>query len=353
MADKTVLITCVGGYYAYDTVRALRMDEELQLRVVGVDATPDVVNRHFVDAFHPVPMASEDPPGFVEAMLDICRRESVDVLIPGADEEALALAPVKDRFLEEGTTCAVQDAGTLELMGDKFGLFEDLSQRGIPLPEYDSVSTASDLAQAAERLGYPERKVILKPGRGARGLVLVDAGESEYSHSSEARGYDVGSVDIVAEQLAGRGNDLGMMAMEYLPGDIFDVDCVADAGDTICMVPRRRLADTPWSRGVEGHRIERHQEMERITGEIAKALSLSFAFDCDFGTTASGEPGLLEVNPRWSGSVAAGLAAGVNVPVILVRTILGLPLPEIDVRPGARVVPVTRMGFPDANNGEE
>ena len=350
--NLNVLITCVGGFFALDTIETLRLDKELKVRVVGVDANPEVGNRFFVDSFHAVPLASENPDEFVAALLDICKGESVDIVISGADEEVLALSRVKKTFLDAGVRCAVEDTDKVELTRDKFRLFQHLSKSGIPLPRFAGVCSAEDIAVQANQLGYPDRRVILKPrtGRGARGLIVLDSNVSEFTDSSEARGYGIGNLDATTEKLRGEAGPLGLMAMEYLPGPIYDVDCVATEGIPLCIVPRRRLWDTPFSRGIEGHEIVRNSEMERTTQRIAETLSLNYAFDCDFGTTEDGRPGLLEINPRWSGSVAAALAGGINIPSLLVRSMLGLPAPTVRLRVGARVFPVTRMAFPDKVN---
>ena len=178
-------------------------------------------------------------------------------------------------------------------------------------------------------------------------MIVVDADAHEFSTGTEALGYGIGDVRRVEEYINTQKNGPALMAMEFLPGDIYDVDCVATEGVPICVVPRRRLWDTPFSRGVEGHKIVRNEEMEQMTARVAEIFSLSYVFDCDFGTTADGRPGLLEVNPRWSGSVAAGLAGGVNVPTVLIRSMVGLPLPNTELKTGGKAVPVTRMVFQD------
>lgn len=355
MSTLNVLITCVGGVFSLDTIRALRLDTDLNVRVIGVDADPGVVNRWFVDSFHQVPNASTDPEAFADALMEVCQGESVDVVVPGADEEVYALSRVKKAFLDAGVKCAAEDWDKVALMRDKVQFFKRLSQSNIPLPKFATASTPQDIATAVPQLGYPGRRVILKPrtGRGARGLIVIDSEVDEYTTGSEARGYAIGNLDRVTENLSEVGGDLGLMAMEYLPGAIFDVDCVARDGVPLCIVPRRRLWDTPFSRGVEGHQIERNQEIERLTEQITAALSLNYVFDCDFGTTADGRPGLLELNPRWSGSVAAGLAGGVNVPGLLVRSMMGLPVPAVDLRFGGKAFPVTRMAFATSDSRQE
>jgi carbamoyl-phosphate synthase large subunit len=292
-------------------------------------------------------LASTDPDGFVSELLEVCRKESIEIVLPGADEEVWALSRVKDKFLASGVKCAVQDSETVEIIRDKVRFFEMASQAGVSVPGFAAISSAQEFVQVAGRLGYPEQRVVLKPrtGRGARGVIIVDADAADHTVIQEARGFELGKLDQIAERLDRQEGPLELMAMEFLPGKIYDVDCFADEGVPICIVPRRRLWGTPFSRGVEGHEIVRDEEMERVTGTIAETLSLSYVFDCDFGTTADGRPGLLEINPRWSGSVTAAIAGGVNLPSLLVRSMAGLPVPTPELRTGVKVFPVTRMAF--------
>ena len=347
MSKINVLLTCIGGFFALDIVDALLLDRTLDVRVVGVDGDPTVMNRHFLDTFHQVPLASTNPDDFVSELLDICRRDSIDIVLPGADEEVWALSRVREEFLDIGVQCAVQDGDTVDLIRDKVRFFEKASQAGVPLPEFAAVASAQEVIQVAEQLGYPDRRVVLKPrtGRGARGVIIVDPDAGDHTVIQEARGFELGKLEEIADRLSRKEGPLELMAMEFLPGDIYDVDCFADEGVPICVIPRRRLWGTPFSRGVEGHEIVRNEEMERVARIIAETLSLSYVFDCDFGTTADGRPGLLEINPRWSGSVTAAIAGGVNLPSLLVRSMSGLPVPTPELQTGVQVFPVTRMAF--------
>jgi predicted ATP-grasp superfamily ATP-dependent carboligase len=65
----------------------------------------------------------------------------------------------------------------------------------------------------------------------------------------------------------------------------------------------------------------------------------------DFGTRDDGSHGLLEVNPRISGSVASGMSAGVNVLSLLLHLVKGMDLPDVQPAYGANAIPVHRMCF--------
>ncbi len=343
----TVLLTCVGGVYARDTIEALRLDVEQQLRIVGTDAAGDVANRYAVDAFYQVPSAAADPNGFLDVVTGTCRRERVDLVLPCADDEVTVLAGARDRLEAAGIRCAVQDVRTLETVRDKLRLFDYLCAAGIPVPRYAAVRSANNLVSVASSLGYPRTPFVLKPSvsRGARGVTIVDPGVSALRALPGSRGHRTGPVGAVAKALTEEGVTVPLMAMELLSGAAYDVDCLADRGRAYCTVVRRRLWRDPLSPVSQGCRIEAHPEIEALVAQIALALGLDGAVDMDFGSAPNGTAGLFEVNPRWSGSVASSLAGGVNVPALLVRQLRGLPLLNTSVTPGSSMFPVTRMTF--------
>lgn len=348
----TVLITCIGGVYSRDTIEALRLDRELHLRLVGCDADPDPVNRHFVDVFRQVPNASQEPDDFACVLLECCRELGVSAVVSGADEEVLALSRHRDAFTALGVTCAVESTTTLAILRDKAALFDRLRDAGVRVPAYRRVDSAAEVALAADALGYPERPFVLKPstGRGARGLMLVDSTIPGVTNPAGSRGYVRGNLAGIAAAVSEAGGT-NLLAMEYLPGPAYDVDCVATAGVPHCLVVRRRLWRDPLSPVSQGCRIERHEALESLTRDVVAALTLSFACDLDFGTAPDGSVGLFEVNPRWSGAVASALGGGVNIPAVLIRSLRGMPLGSTDVQPGRSMFPVTRMTFVDGGQG--
>jgi len=349
-----VLITCIGGYYGIDTIKALKSDTEIDIKIIGADADPTVVSRHFVDDFFCLPNADIDPQMFITNIYEICDKNNVDIIIPGADEEAYALSKSKDMFENIGVKCAVQDASIMNIIGNKLSFFKKMEELNIEVPKFAGIYSYHDLIKNADRLGFPDRRIILKPsvGRGSRGLMVIDDSISDPTEGHESRGYWLGDIKSAVSHLKFQQDslevaDLGLLAMEYLPGDIYDVDCVAKEGLALAIIPRKRLWDTPFSRGVEGHVIEENKFILEITNKIIKALSLGYVFDCDFGTHSNGHPGVLEINPRWSGSVAASLASGVNIPSLIVKVLMGIEFNEINPVYGNKIFPTTRMGFID------
>ena len=102
-----MLLTAAGVPGAAALVRALRENGEREVRVVGTDMAELAIGRHLCDTFEVVP--GGDDPGFADALLAVCERESVDAVLPQSSYELLALAEARERF-DCGVLVASPDA---------------------------------------------------------------------------------------------------------------------------------------------------------------------------------------------------------------------------------------------------
>src|SRR5664280_1159129 len=92
----TILITAVGCPGTVALLRSLRENGEREVRLVGVDMNAQAIGRHLCDVFATVPAGSD--PGFAGAILEICRREGVDVVLPQSSHTLEGLAIEKESF---------------------------------------------------------------------------------------------------------------------------------------------------------------------------------------------------------------------------------------------------------------
>src|SRR5262249_38521378 len=76
----TILVPASGAPGTAALLRALRENGERPVRLVGTDMSERAIGRHLCDAFHVVPAGSD--PGFADAMLEICKAERVDAVLP-------------------------------------------------------------------------------------------------------------------------------------------------------------------------------------------------------------------------------------------------------------------------------
>src|SRR3954468_2136935 len=173
MRDITVLVTASGAPGTAALLRALRQNGERGVRIVGTDMSPQAIGRHFCDRFYVVPPGRE--PGFVDAILDIVRRENVDVVLPQSSFDLPGLADARERFM--ATTVLVSPPEAIRTANDKAAAYAAVERLGLRAPAWRRVSGARALAHAAEELGYPDRAVCFKPvfSSGSRGFRILDA----------------------------------------------------------------------------------------------------------------------------------------------------------------------------------
>lgn len=346
--EKTVrvILTCVGGQYSYDLIRALRSAEDFRAVVVGVDANLTASGRHFVDHFVVVPMAGQDPDGYVQTLHQLCRTYRIDLVIPGSDAECRVLARHRESFPASGTVIAVQQAATVEYMTDKFQLLSFLASHRVEVGAYSAIPSAEHVPDALLALGYPNQRVVLKPrtSTGARGVLVVDARTRVASSSvtMDARGSGVCTDNELLRAIHnGVLTISNYVAMPFYAGNIYDVDCLAQHGSAMCVIPRLRLWDDPLSPVSQGCRIQMDERVIAYVRQLVGVLGIHGSCDFDIATDNLGNPRVLDASTRFSGSIGASFVAGANIPAQLVRILLNLPLAPCVPRDGSVLRPVT------------
>lgn len=322
----SVLMTCAGGNMMPALFLSLRQDSVLSARVVGVDVNSDAKGRHYADAFHVVPWATEA--AYVECLASIARAERVDVILPGSDQEAFCLAGAREAFDSIGVKVLASPTEVLDLIRDKSATYAALKAAGIRVPEYACVGNAEDLAYALHSFGYPERDVIVKPvaGRGGRGMrLLVGKSLAPAAWIGSGAREQRFETQVEATDLQGWFDDGALMVMPLMNAPAYDVDVFAHRGRAKAALVRRRFnpAGIPFT----GNRIVSDPVVMRYCLDIAEALGLDALHDIDLLTDDQGHPCLLEVNPRPSGSVVAAHAAGFPIVAAAVAETLGISYP--------------------------
>ena len=159
MRQTTVLISACGAPGTAALLRALRENGERPVRLIGTDISELAIGRHLLDAFHRVPAGSD--PGFADAILEVCRAEHVDAIVPQSSFDLLGLAEAKDRF--EGIAVLVSTPEAIRRSNDKAETYAMLDRIGVKGPTWRRVAGARAGAHAARQLGDPARPRSEKP----------------------------------------------------------------------------------------------------------------------------------------------------------------------------------------------
>ncbi len=253
------------------------------------------------DRAHGVPMAVD--PAYLDAVVRLCRDESIDVLVPGVDEELELLARHRDEL--SPTVVLLPDAAFVETMLDKLSFTQALAGAGIRVPR------TLPLGAAGRWSAFP---AIVKPrhGRGSRGVSVVDDGLA-LAGLRDGLG---GAADTYIVQELIRGDEYTVQLMVNGHGAlraVFPVHVLAKRGVTISAV----AADSADVRAV----CERIHEATAAQG----CYNVQGIID-EYGVFAP-----FELNPRVSTTLCLAVAAGLDPLTLCFDSVKGEPLEQFDV----------------------
>ncbi|MFF1573759.1 ATP-grasp domain-containing protein [Leifsonia sp. NPDC058292] len=291
-----VLVTGAGGPAGVAVIRSLLARDDIEVLAADMDGWASGL--YLVEAGNRRIVPAGRSETFVDELIALCSADAVDVLFSTVDVELPELARRRDELLAVGTALAAPGFDTLSVCLDKFRLAE----RCAPLttvPE-TRLLTADGVARD---WSFP---VIVKPrsGAGSRGVKLIP--------------------DRAA--LEALGVDESIIIQENLPGEEFSVDVIAGLdGSVIAAVPRsRERVDSGVS--IAGRTVHRADLIQTAT-EVARAIGLTGVANVQLRYSTAGVPALLEVNPRFPGAMPLTIAAGVDMPSLLLDLVLGAEVP--------------------------
>jgi carbamoyl-phosphate synthase large subunit len=119
-----------------------------------------------------------------------------------------------------------------------------------------------------------------------------------------------------------------LIVQEAVDGIEFTVDCFAAAsGRVVAAVPRERIAIKAGV-SVKG-RTYRHPTIERIAKSVVEKSGLQGPANVQGMLRADQGFTIVEMNPRFSGTLALTTAAGVNFASLLIDAVEGNPIPDL------------------------
>ena len=336
LKDITVLVSAAGSPTMPGQLNCYRANGERNIRVVGVDMSDEPSTKYMVDAFYQVPAATDA--GYCDIILDICEKEKVDVYFPNISAEVSAVVARQDDFSRIGTMISVADPKAVEIANNKLKTYEFLRSRGIPVPQFYGVHSVQDFIGGCEIMGYPSKPVCLKivDNSGSRGVRIIDAKRDRYQIFAHEKpnSFFTSYEDMLSILESAECLD-EMMLVEYMPGNEYTVDLLADHGKVLYMAGRENVVSM-MSIAQESI-VAKIDSAYETSMAIVEALKLDGNIGFDFMKNAKGVPVLMDINPRITATVSVIAAAGLNLPYLRIKQLLGESLPECHIDYGTRL----------------
>jgi spore coat polysaccharide biosynthesis protein SpsF (cytidylyltransferase family)/biotin carboxylase/RimJ/RimL family protein N-acetyltransferase len=341
MDHFTVLVTAASGPNVPQAIRYFKASNRHALRVIAVDMKPKGAAGHFADAFLQVPAGTDS--GYVQAISAIADSYDVDLILPWSDEEALALANARQPIEERGIILACAPAELLRDMSDKAKACAWLSSLSLPVGQWTRADSREAIAEVVRAIAGRTGEAAIKPAnsRGGRNIFVIRKDVRGAKSVNYGRETHLDLATFLDEFLDAAAALVPVVVMERLFEPIFDIDVLAWQGEAKRIVPRRR--HNPGGVPFEGNDVLPDAKLIELGRRTAKAIGLNWLYDFDVMTDAQGNPVLIELNPRPSGSMPASIAAGVPLLDDLISLAKGEPLPDVTVPVAQTVVPYAAM----------
>jgi predicted ATP-grasp superfamily ATP-dependent carboligase len=301
-----VLVTDGANRVALAVVRALGR-AGAQVSVVEQERfalkTPASFRSRFVARHDVLPTLADDG-AFIEALAE--RSRGQDILLPVSTNVVLACAAQRECFQAR---LPIAPLNVLRRANDKSAVLAIARKAGVPIPVTYAPEDEEELHEVVSRVRLPavvklrdDAGTILEPGqRYAIGRNQIEVCDAYHRlHAMKA-------FPLIQEKVEGPGYGVGVLAEE---------------GRILASFSHRRIREYPVTGGpstlcvsVEEPRMTDYAaKMIRELGWTGVAM-VEFKKDDDFR--------LMEVNPRFWGSLPLATRAGVNFPELLCRLAMG------------------------------
>jgi len=270
--------------------------------------------------FYPDP--DKYPDLFIQKISEVVKKDGIDVVIPVRDSATLLLSRHK-KELSHFTRIPIADYDTLMKGRDKAQTIKIAMENDIPCPRTYFIEDSSDLKEIMNELKFP---VVIKPHRssGSRGIKYV------LSSKELARAYSE------VQDKYGEA-----MIQEFIPqGGAYGVSMLFNHGEPRAIFTHKRLREYPNSGGPSTLRESvRFPEIEEYATTLLEALNWHGVAMVEFRMDPrDGKPKLMEINPRFWGSLSLAIHAGVDFPYLLYKMAVdGDVEPVFEYKTGVKV----------------
>ena len=261
--------------------------------VVAVDISATAPAIYHADKHHTVPKISAD--NFVDEIINVCKKENIDLIVPTIDTELKKLSDNKD-LIESKTNAKVlvSRAEVIKICRDKYNTQEFFEKNGFGMPR---LINKEDIKN--KNYKFP---LFIKPLNGSSSINTF-----KINNDRELEFF----LDYVPEPIV----------QEFIEGDEFTIDVFTDfESNPITIVPRQRLA----TRGGEVAKgiVKKDRDIIEKVREVIDVLRPIGHITVQCMKTKDGIK-FIEINPRFGGGAPISIKAGANSPENLYKLLLG------------------------------
>lgn len=268
-------------------------------KVIATDMSTIAPAIYEADKYYIVPRITE--PGYIDIILDICKKENISGVLSLIDPELSLLAENEDKFKAVGTTVIGSSYELCERALDKMQMFQWLRSHG-----YNCAKSYVDKNEffADVKTGKANYPAFVKPVRGSASIAISKVFDNE-------------TVDLLFD------HSDNLMIQEYLDGQEMGADCYIDllSGELVSVFTKKKIV----MRAGETDKSVSFKD-EKLFELIKKFVNESGwrgQIDIDI-FEIDGEYHISEVNPRFGGGYPHAYECGADHMKLIVNNLNGI-----------------------------
>lgn len=274
--EKTALVTALGSVASDIVIRSLK---KIGFRVVGCDIYPKewIVESTSVDQFYQAPYVTEEDK-YLSFLHDICKKESINYILPLIDPEVDLLSNNREWFEKENVILCISPKKSLDIIRNKFLLSTYIDKN---VASINSIPTKMLSDCKKNEWKYP---IVCKPfnGRSSQGLKYI------YSDDEWNSFFSIADKSVY-------------IAEPYIKGPIVMVEIVRHpVSKRVITISRREVLSTAHGCGLTVFMFE-DKKLEKSCIELAEKLDVCGCVNFEFIYNEEEKKYyFVECNPRFS-----------------------------------------------------
>lgn len=311
MKEIRILITSCLGKSGSILANQLKKSKYFNYEIFGSDNNETNIKVENYNKIFKVPMGGDK--NYIDNLLNILIENRIRFILAGSDEEAMSISNNINILNQHKITSIVSDKEQLSLIRNKYQTYSYLRSKNIHVPDHHLISNKIEFNKALELLGYPKKNLVVKPclGRGGRGVFYLKGLDSIPKWINNGQRTKIINNPNEILEIFDKKNEFILMPLLNAP--CYDVDILKIHSSTKkyeCVV-RKRI--NPNGIPYKGYELIKNSNLENYVFSIYEKLNLKSLHDFDIMTDENGQPVLLEINPRPSGSSVVAHIAGVPI----------------------------------------
>lgn len=271
----TIFLLSAGTNACYHIAKTLKAKFQNDFKIVGADINELylIPTYHFLDKFYKVPYTND--PKYYDAIIDICRKEKVNYLLPSFDADQKLFYPENEDLQKLGVISFGTSEQTLGIYSDKVRMYDFLAGKGFILPKRYEIQDIKD-----------DKEYFIKPITGVGSIGAKKAFGKEIKILENSQNYIIQEICSEPE---------------------YTLECFTYMGkfSAIC---RERIAAKA---GVcVKARVFKNPELEEITQKFIQAVKTPYYFNLQFMKNEQNQYVITDVNLRTAGGMSLSYAAG-------------------------------------------